>query len=146
MRDQASSTFGPAFLTSFESVSYTAPYIAPSHWLNGRWQNAAKRTMDIVFAALLLTVFITAMLMIALAIRLETPGPALFRQRRIGLANSDFEMWKFRTMHQHVSTQGRLVQSTRRDPRITHVGAFLRRTSLDELPQLFNVLIGDMRS
>jgi lipopolysaccharide/colanic/teichoic acid biosynthesis glycosyltransferase len=68
----------------------------------------------------------------------------LFRQRRIGLANVGFEMWKFRTMHHHAPKRGRLTQTTRHDPRITRVGAFLRRTSLDELPQLFNVLRGEM--
>ena len=84
------------------------------------------------------------MLLIALAIRLESRGPALFRQRRIGFANVGFEMWKFRTMRHHASEPGRLTQATRHDKRVTRVGAFLRRTSLDELPQLFNVLRGDM--
>ena len=84
------------------------------------------------------------MLLIALAIRLESRGPALFRQRRIGFANVGFEMWKFRTMHHHAPEPGRLTQATRHDKRVTRVGAILRRCSLDELPQLFNVLRGDM--
>ena len=99
---------------------------------------------DIVFALLGLVVLSIPMLLIALAIRLESPGPALFRQRRIGFANVGFEMWKFRTMHRHASEPGRLTQATRHDKRVTRVGAILRRTSLDELPQLFNVLRGDM--
>ena len=84
------------------------------------------------------------MLAIALAIRLETPGPALFRQRRIGFANVGFDMWKFRTMHEHASEPGRLMQATRHDKRVTRVGVVLRQLSLDELPQLLNVLRGDM--
>ena len=68
----------------------------------------------------------------------------LFRQRRIGFANVGFEMWKFRTMRHHAPERGRLTQATRHDRRVTRVGAFLRHTSLDELPQLFNVLRGDM--
>src|SRR5579872_2957511 len=142
MRDQASNPIGVTFLTSFESPAGSYP--RSFHWSNGSWHNAAKRTMDIVLAVLLLTVFVAVMLMIALAIRLETPGPVFFRQRRVGLANADFAMWKFRTMQQHASAHGKLVQTTRNDPRITRVGVFLRRTSLDELPQLFNVLLGDM--
>ena len=67
------------------------------------------------------------MLLIALAIRLESRGPALFRQRRIGFANVGFEMWKFRTMYQHTSEPGRLTQATWNDKRVTRVGAILRR-------------------
>ena len=92
---------------------------------------------------LLLAVFAVALL-VAIAIRLESPGPVLFRQRRIGLDNVGFEMWKFRTMHHRAPEGGRLRQTTRHDPRVTRVGAFLRHTSLDELPQLFNVLRGEM--
>ena len=144
MSDPIHPAIGGPFLTSLDGAIAPGSCPGPLHCLNGEWQDATKRTMDIVFAALLLTVLVTVMLVIALAIRLETPGPALFRQRRIGLANTDFEMWKFRTMHPHASAPGSLVQTTRNDPRVTHVGAFLRRTSLDELPQLFNVLLGDM--
>jgi polysaccharide biosynthesis protein PslA len=89
-------------------------------------------------------VLLPALAAIVLAISLESPGPILFCQRRIGFANTSFRMLKFRTMHHHAPDQGRLRQTTRHDPRVTHVGAFLRRTSLDELPQLFNVLRGDM--
>jgi polysaccharide biosynthesis protein PslA len=80
----------------------------------------------------------------ALAIRLETPGNALFRQRRIGFANVGFDMWKLRTMHQHESEPGWLMQATRNDKRFTRLGIVLRQLSIDELPQLLNVLRGDM--
>jgi lipopolysaccharide/colanic/teichoic acid biosynthesis glycosyltransferase len=103
-----------------------------------------KRATDIFLAILLLAAFAPVMLLAALAITLESPGPILFHQRRIGLANRHFEMLKFRTMRHHASEQGRLMQTTRDDPRVTRVGAVLRHTSLDELPQLVNVLRGDM--
>jgi lipopolysaccharide/colanic/teichoic acid biosynthesis glycosyltransferase len=111
--------------------------------ING-WHATAKRLADIIVALGLLLVFGLPMLLMALAIRLDSPGPILFRQRRVGFANTSFEMLKFRTMRHHAPERGCLRQTTRRDPRVTGVGAVLRRTSLDELPQLFNVLRGDM--
>jgi lipopolysaccharide/colanic/teichoic acid biosynthesis glycosyltransferase len=84
------------------------------------------------------------MLLIAIAVRLDSPGPVLFRQRRTGLNNQDFLMLKFRTMRAEGPHAGPIRQATRGDARITAVGGFLRRTSLDELPQLFNVLCGQM--
>jgi polysaccharide biosynthesis protein PslA len=78
------------------------------------------------------------------AIWVDTPGPALFRQWRMGLDNIGFHTLKFRTMYQHPPERGLLQQTTRDDPRVTRLGAMLRRSSLDELPQLFNVLRGDM--
>ena len=101
----------------------------------------AKRAEDITVAAVLLIVLALPMLLIAVVIRLETSGPALFRQERTGYGGRSFRMLKFRTMH-HVATP--LRQATRRDTRVTRVGAVLRRTSLDELPQLINVLRGEM--
>ncbi len=117
---------------------------APSHWPIDGWRGDVKRVGDIVFALLALVALSIPMLLIALSIRLESRGPVLFRQRRIGFANAGFEMWKFRTMHRHASEPGRLTQATRHDKRVTRVGAVLRRCSLDELPQFFNVLRGDM--
>jgi lipopolysaccharide/colanic/teichoic acid biosynthesis glycosyltransferase len=100
--------------------------------------------MDISVALILLAAALLPTLVAMLLIRLETPGPVLFRQHRIGLRNASFGMWKLRTMHQHASEEGRLVQATRDDPRVTWVGRWLRRWSIDELPQLLNVLRGDM--
>ena len=80
----------------------------------------------------------------ALGVRLSSPGPVLFRQRRHGLDGREIEVWKFRSMR--VTEDGDVVrQATRDDPRVTRFGAFIRRTSLDELPQFFNVLQGPMR-
>ncbi|MBV8398387.1 MAG: sugar transferase [Acetobacteraceae bacterium] len=103
-----------------------------------------KRFLDVALAALILALFGGPMLLIALAIRLDSPGPALFRQIRIGLNNHEFVMLKFRTMRAQPNESGTIVQASRGDARVTRVGALLRRTSLDELPQLFNVLCGQM--
>jgi lipopolysaccharide/colanic/teichoic acid biosynthesis glycosyltransferase len=108
------------------------------------WGGIAKRIIDVAVALVLLAGVLVPMLLVMLLIRLETPGPALFRQYRIGVGNAGFWMWKLRTMHQHASQEGRLVQATRHDPRVTRVGWWLRRWSIDEWPQLLNVLRGDM--
>jgi lipopolysaccharide/colanic/teichoic acid biosynthesis glycosyltransferase len=115
-----------------------------SRWPISGWRSVVKRLIDITIALLLLAVALVPMLVAALAIRLDSPGPVLFRQRRIGLGNAGFEMVKLRTMHHRAADQGRLRQTTRCDPRVTRVGAILRHASLDELPQLLNVLRGEM--
>lgn len=103
----------------------------------------AKRATDVVFASLLLACALPVMLAIAAAIKLTSPGPVLFRQHRYGLDGERILVHKFRTMT--VTENGRRIkQATRDDPRVTAVGKFLRRTSLDELPQLLNVLSGSM--
>jgi putative colanic acid biosynthesis UDP-glucose lipid carrier transferase len=104
---------------------------------------AAKRAFDVALAAALLVLAWPVMLAIAAAVRLESAGPVLFRQRRYGLDGREILVCKFRTMR--VCEDGvRFVQARANDPRVTRVGAFLRKTSLDELPQLFNVLEGTM--
>ncbi len=103
-----------------------------------------KRAMDLAIACAVAVVVLPLMAIIALVIRLDSRGPALLRQSRVGRHGEDFELLKFRTMvvGAHAMGSGWLVAE--RDPRITRVGHFLRRWSLDELPQLFNVLRGDM--
>ncbi len=102
-----------------------------------------KRLIDLVLGSLLLVAILPLCLLIALLVRLETPGPALFRQRRIGYDGRPFQILKFRTMH--VLEDGPdVIQACRRDPRVTRIGGVLRKTGLDELPQLINVLAGDM--
>lgn len=99
--------------------------------------------MDVVLASIFLVLLSPLMVAIAIAIKLTSPGPVFFRQRRYGLDGREIRVWKFRTMT--VCEDGQQVTQARRgDPRVTRIGAFLRRTSLDELPQLFNVLKGDM--
>ncbi|HEV3425091.1 MAG TPA: undecaprenyl-phosphate glucose phosphotransferase [Paraburkholderia sp.] len=103
-----------------------------------------KRVFDRLFAFAALTALSPVMLVIALAVKLSSPGPVFFRQKRKGIDGNQFEIYKFRSMKVHAETAGKVTQATRRDPRITAVGAFLRRTSLDELPQFINVLRGEM--
>jgi putative colanic acid biosynthesis UDP-glucose lipid carrier transferase len=102
-----------------------------------------KRAMDLVVAALALVLFLPILLMIAAAIRAESPGQVLFRQRRTGLYGQSFEIFKFRTMRPQAETP-ELRQASRGDDRVTRVGKVLRKLSLDELPQLLNVLRGEM--
>jgi polysaccharide biosynthesis protein PslA len=110
----------------------------------GEWAAAIKRTEDILLSLGALAVAAVPMLLIALAIRLDSPGPVLFRQRRTGFNNRDFYVLKFRTMYTEDTDHEVRVQVQEGDPRVTPVGAILRRTSLDELPQLLNVLRGEM--
>ncbi len=103
-----------------------------------------KRAFDLVIAGMAVTLLAPIMLAIAAAIRLDSPGPVLFRQRRHGFNDRIVEILKFRSMYvERADPEGTNVV-TRNDPRVTRVGRFIRRTSLDELPQLFNVLAGDL--
>ncbi len=102
-----------------------------------------KRLSDVVLASLILLLISPLMLAIAVGVKLSSPGPVVFKQRRNGLDGSEITVWKFRSMT--TQDNGRVVrQATKNDPRITPFGAFLRRTSLDELPQFINVLQGRM--
>jgi len=104
---------------------------------------AAKRAEDFVCGSIALLILFPLMLLISLIIKLDSTGPALFCQARSGRNREIIKVYKFRTMYQNGSQQV-FKQAQKDDPRITRVGAFLRRTSLDELPQLFNVIQGSM--
>lgn len=103
-----------------------------------------KSVEDFVLSAVLLLFFAPLMALIAVAVKVDSAGPVFFRQKRLGWGGRTFDIWKFRSMRVHEPESGMVHQARRRDPRVTRVGAFLRRTSLDELPQLFNVLLGEM--
>lgn len=108
------------------------------------WHRFAKLAVDCVLALLATILFAPVFAIAAIAIRLDSPGPILFRQKRVGFNNEVFEILKFRTMYHRKNREDRVVQAQRFDPRVTRVGRILRRTSLDELPQLLNVLNGTM--
>jgi len=108
------------------------------------WAHVLKRAEDIVLAGLALILLSPLFAIIALAVKLDSPGPVLFRQRRVGFNNRAFEMLKFRSMYHDRSEHVIRAQASRSDPRVTRVGGVLRRLSLDELPQIINVLRGDM--
>jgi exopolysaccharide biosynthesis polyprenyl glycosylphosphotransferase len=109
----------------------------------GFLQNFAKRTLDLVVATLVVLLGAPLFVLAAILIKRESPGPVFFRQVRVGRDGKPFQMIKFRTMHVHMSGDAPKPKS-HDDPRLTHIGRWLRRYSLDELPQVFNVLQGDM--
>ncbi|MFH1682066.1 MAG: sugar transferase, partial [Candidatus Eisenbacteria bacterium] len=108
------------------------------------WNRFVKRTFDIVLSVFLLLLFLPFLVLLAAAIRLDSPGPALYRQRRIGRDGRVFRIAKLRSMVADAEKETGPVWAAQDDSRRTRIGAFLRRTSLDELPQLWNVLRGDM--
>lgn len=119
----------------FPTIDLNRPQIAGSYAI-------FKDLFDRVFAALALLALTPLLVAIALAVKLTSPGPVIFRQRRLGLNGKMFYLYKFRSMRHDLVESG--DQATVNDVRVTPVGRFLRRTSLDELPQFFNVLLGDM--
>ncbi len=108
------------------------------------WRLIAKSVTDKILGLVILAGCLPLMAVIALAIKLDSPGPVFFRQTRYGFNNRPFELLKFRTMRANRGDEPDVPQATRGDTRVTRVGWFLRRWSLDELPQLFNVLSGSM--
>jgi exopolysaccharide biosynthesis polyprenyl glycosylphosphotransferase len=110
----------------------------------GAVQAILKRAMDLALSMAALLALAPALAAIALAVRLDSSGPALFKQRRHGYLNEEVLVWKFRTMRTEASDYAAARQVTACDERVTRIGRFLRRTSLDELPQLWNVIRGEM--
>ena len=102
-----------------------------------------KRAFDIIVSATALSLLFPLLLLIGLSVALSSPGGAFFRQVRVGRVGKEFRLYKFRTMRPGSEAQGQITVGGR-DPRITGIGYFLRKSKLDELPQLLNVLIGDM--
>lgn len=149
------------FADTTASVYYCPP-LFHSELLHSRWDNVfgqpvlsvvetpftgapryLKKLEDLVLLALIAPVVIPVLLLAMIAVKLSSPGPIFYRQTRYGLDGRSFTIWKLRTMRVD-SCSGEFVQATERDPRITKVGALLRKTSIDELPQLLNVLSGTM--
>lgn len=134
----------------FDGVPIVSLHSAPLF----SWRTEAKRIFDFISASLLLLVSAPFLLLVALAIKLESDGPIFFVQERIGLNKRRFRMLKFRTMQrdaearmkdiEHLNEKTGPIFKIRNDPRVTTIGRWLRRTSIDELPQLVNVLLGDM--
>lgn len=118
--------------------SHGAPFVRSG------WQVQVKEIFDRTLAALLLVALLPVILAVAALIKLDSAGPVLFRQKRYGLGNRLFEIYKFRTIRQSDADPACAQQTRPNDPRVTRIGSFLRRTSLDELPQFLNVLKGDM--
>ena len=103
-----------------------------------------KSIVDKVLSVLILLMIFPILIVVAIAVKIDSPGPVFFRQNRAGWSGKSFRIWKFRSMYVHQEESGKLKQASKGDSRVTRVGAFIRKTSLDELPQIFNVLTGDM--
>jgi Undecaprenyl-phosphate glucose phosphotransferase len=108
------------------------------------WSFLLKAVEDYVLSALIVLFLSPLLIVVAVAIKIDSPGPVLFRQKRLGFNNQVFEIYKFRSMYHREIPEHRTRQASRDDPRVTRVGRLIRRTSIDELPQLFNVLDGSM--
>ncbi len=142
------------FIPDYNNMIPTIPYMEDLQGLpvihirhvplTGVFNATMKRMVDIAGALFGLIVFSPVMLITALLIKITSPGPVFFSQERIGLHNHPFKMYKFRSMEVQDPSKERRQWTTPHDPRVTPVGRFIRKTSIDETPQFFNVLIGDM--
>jgi putative colanic acid biosynthesis UDP-glucose lipid carrier transferase len=113
-----------------------SPMAGPMRWI--------KRAEDLIVGGVLSILVLPVCLVVALTVKLSSPGPVLFKQYRTGINGQRFKVYKFRSMSVHHEADDTVTQARHGDPRVTRVGAFLRRTSLDELPQFYNVLQGRM--
>ena len=107
-------------------------------------QSTKKALLDRIIASIALVALSPVMIVTAIAVKLSSPGPVFFKQQRTGWDGQVFSIWKFRSMRTDANPVGQVIQTTKEDPRVTRVGRFIRKTSIDELPQLFNVLDGSM--
>lgn len=142
------------FLPDYNRIIPTQPYIEDvngiavinirkvplSNWVN----KSMKRLVDVFGALCALTIFSIPMLIISIIIKVTSPGPLIFCQERVGLHNKKFKMYKFRSMCEQTEEAEKHAWTVKDDPRVTPIGRFIRKTSIDELPQLFNVLKGEM--
>ena len=142
------------FIPDYNAVIPTKPYTEDLDGLpvinirnvplTSGWNQFVKRSMDLFGATVACIIFSPIMLICAILIKLTSDGPILFKQERIGLHNRPFYMYKFRSMRLQTAEDEAKGWTTKNDPRVTGIGKFMRKTSLDELPQLFNILKGDM--
>lgn len=142
------------FIPDYNSVIPTRPYTEDLMGLpviNIRYvplsntgNQVIKRAMDVAGALVGIVIASPLMLIAAVLVKLSSPGPVIFKQERVGLHGKPFYMYKFRSMEQQSEEEEKKAWTVRGDPRVTGIGKFLRRTSMDELPQLFNILKGDM--
>ncbi len=142
------------FIPDYDNVIPTKPYTEDLLGLpiihiryvplNDPLNAIVKRSMDIVGGIMALIVFSPVMLLTAIAVKLSSPGPVIFKQERVGKHNRTFRMYKFRSMTVQTDDDEKKGWTTAHDPRVTKVGKIIRKTSIDELPQIFNVLKGEM--
>jgi lipopolysaccharide/colanic/teichoic acid biosynthesis glycosyltransferase len=149
--------FNPAQLINADSLRPELTVVPPREAVASPFAEGVKRALDLLAALVLILLFLPVIIAVGIAIKLDSPGPVFFVQKRMGRYNTPFTMIKFRTMCadaeerkaellalNEVCSDSHMYFKIRRDPRITRVGGFLRRFSIDEIPQLFNVVIGNM--
>ena len=112
--------------------------------LSSSFNNTIKRLVDIFGSLTAIIIFAIPMIIVACIVKITSPGPLIFKQDRVGLHNREFKMYKFRSMRVQNESEEKKAWTTQDDPRVTPIGKFMRKTNIDELPQLFNVLKGDM--
>ena len=140
-----SGSYRPGVVQATHRLGDRMPLMVLSNRPIGRWDHAIKTALDLSVGLLVTLLLSPLLLVVALLIRLDSPGPVLFVQRRHGFDNAEFDIYKFRTMRLPPAVgNGVLKQTARSDPRVTSIGRVLRKWSLDELPQLLNVLNGSM--
>lgn len=125
------------------STIFGAPLIIINREIMPPWQQTIKRLVDIAVSLFVLLIFSPVFIVVGLIVKFTTPGPIIFAQERIGIHGKPFNIYKFRSMYTDAEKHGPAL-SSEKDPRITKFGRFMRKTRLDEIPQFFNVLIGDM--
>lgn len=142
------------FIPDYHNIIPTKPYTEDIQGLpviniryvplSNTFNAMIKRITDIVGSLVCIVVFSPIMLIAAIGVKCSSPGPLIYRQTRVGLHNRSFEMFKFRSMEIQKESQEKKAWTVKNDPRVTRIGKIMRKTSIDELPQLFNVLKGDM--
>ncbi len=142
------------FIPDYNNIIPTKPYTEDIQGLpviniryvplSNTFYALVKRSMDIVGSIIGIIVSSPVMLLMCILIKLTSPGPLIYRQERVGLHNKTFWMYKFRSMEIQPESEEKKAWTVKNDPRVTGIGKFMRRTSIDELPQLFNILKGDM--
>ncbi|WP_310602953.1 undecaprenyl-phosphate glucose phosphotransferase [Anaerosporobacter sp.] len=142
------------FIPDYNNIIPTRPYIEDLNGLpiinirrvplSNTFNKGIKRCIDIFGALVALLIFSIPMLLVTIAIKTTSKGPLIYSQVRIGLHNKEFKMFKFRSMETQTESAEKKAWTTSNDPRVTPIGKFIRKTSIDELPQLFNVLRGEM--
>ena len=142
------------FLPDYQDIIPTIPYMEDLEGLpvvhirkvplSNEINRFLKRLMDVVLGVIALVIAAIPMLVVAIIIKCTSKGPVLYKQKRVGFRNKEFMMYKFRSMEVQEESKEKTAWTTFRDPRVTPIGKFIRKTSIDELPQLFNVLKGEM--
>ena len=128
------------FIPDYNKIIPTKPYVP----LNNTFNALVKRAMDIAGSIVGIIVTSPLMLLMCVIIKLTSPGPLIYKQERVGLHNQTFRMYKFRSMEVQPESEEKKAWTVKNDPRVTPIGKFMRHTSIDELPQLFNILKGNM--